>query len=54
MVLTIDNFIHLQHTIRMYDYFGPEFHTFPVIKHLKVKILSNGGLWSNVCLFICR
>ena len=28
----------------MHGYFGPEFHTLPLIKHPKAKILSIGGV----------
>lgn len=49
------------HHDRRYDYFDYGFHTLPVIKHLKVKflsdwgpsnkILSNGGPYSTLCQF---
>ena len=36
----------------MYDYFGHGFHILSVIKHLKAKILSDGGPCSNLCQFM--
>lgn len=38
----------------MYDYFAHGFHINSVIRHLKAKILSDGGLWNHCsrCILI--